>query len=82
MSAPAIRIADADDAAALAALRRAWTAEQHGHADDEGFEARFLDWYERESGRRVSWVAEVRGEAGRAAGRSGGRRRVSRARSG
>jgi GNAT superfamily N-acetyltransferase len=63
MSAPAIRIADAADAAALAALRRAWTAEQHGHADDEGFEARFLDWYERESARRVSWVAEVRGEA-------------------
>ena len=62
MSAPVIRIADAADAAALAALRRAWTAEQHGDVDDEGFESRFLDWYERESARRVSWLAEVRGE--------------------
>ena len=62
MSAPVIRIAGAADAAALAALRRAWTGEQHGHVDDEGFEARFLDWYERESARRVSWLAEVRGE--------------------
>ena len=62
MSAPVIRIADAADAAALAALRRAWTAEQDGHVDDEGFEARFLDWYERESARRVSWLAEVRGQ--------------------
>jgi len=62
MSAPVIRIADATDATALAALRRAWTAEQDGHVDDEGFEARFLDWYERESARRVSWLAEVRGE--------------------
>ena len=53
MSAPVIRIADAADAAALAALRRAWTAEQHGDVDDEGFESRFLDWYERESARRV-----------------------------
>ena len=62
MTPPVIRIAGAGDAPALAALRRAWTAEQHGPADDEGFEARFLDWYERESGRRVSWLAEMRGE--------------------
>ena len=50
------------DAPALAALRRAWTAEQHGPVDDPGFEARFLDWYERESARRFSWLAEVDGE--------------------
>jgi GNAT superfamily N-acetyltransferase len=62
MTAPVIRIAGAADAPALAALRRAWTAEQHGPADDPGFETRFLDWFERESGRRVSWLAEVRGE--------------------
>jgi GNAT superfamily N-acetyltransferase len=62
MTAPVIRIAGAADTLALAALRGAWTAEQHGLADDPGFEARFLDWYERESGRRVSWLAEVRGE--------------------
>jgi GNAT superfamily N-acetyltransferase len=63
MTAPVIRIAAAADAAALAALRRAWTAEQYGPADDEGFEARFLDWFERESARRVCWLAEVSGAA-------------------
>jgi len=62
MTAPLIRIAGAQDAPALAALRRAWTAEQHGPVADEGFEARFLDWYQRESARRFSWLAEVRGE--------------------
>ena len=62
MTPPVIRIASSADAAGLAALRRAWTAEQHGPADDPGFEARFLDWYERESARRFSWVAEVHGE--------------------
>ena len=63
MTAPVIRIAGAADSAALAALRRAWTAEQYGPVDDEGFEARFLDWYERESARRVAWLAEAAGEA-------------------
>ena len=62
MTAPVIRIASAEDAPALAALRRAWTAEQHGPVDDPGFEARFLDWYERESARRFSWLAEAGGE--------------------
>jgi len=62
MAAPVIRIAAADDAPALAALRRTWTQEQHGDIEDEEFEARFLDWYEREAGRRISWLAEVAGE--------------------
>jgi GNAT superfamily N-acetyltransferase len=62
MTTPVIRTASSADAPALAALRRAWTAEQHGPADDPGFEARFLSWCERESARRLSWVAEVRGE--------------------
>jgi GNAT superfamily N-acetyltransferase len=62
MTAPVIRIAGSEDAPALAALRRAWTAEQQGPVEDEGFEARFLDWYERESARRLSWLAEARGE--------------------
>ena len=55
-------MATPEDAASLAALRRAWTAEQHGPVDDPGFEARFLDWYERESARRVAWLAEADGE--------------------
>jgi GNAT superfamily N-acetyltransferase len=61
MTTPLIRIASPADALALAALRRAWTAEQHGDVDDEDYEARFLDWYEREAGRRLSWLAEVSG---------------------
>jgi len=61
MAAPVVRIAEAADGPALAALRRAWTAEQHGDVDDEEFEARFLDWYEREAARRISWLAEVSG---------------------
>ena len=62
MTPPVIRIASSADAPALAGLRRAWTAEQHGPVADEGFEARFLDWYERESARRFSWLAEAGGE--------------------
>jgi GNAT superfamily N-acetyltransferase len=59
---PVIRTAVTADGPAIAALRRAWTAEDHGDVEDEGFDARFLDWYERESGRRISWLAEVSGE--------------------
>jgi GNAT superfamily N-acetyltransferase len=58
---PVIRIASPADGPAIAALRRTWTAEDHGDVQDEGFEARFLDWYERESARRISWLAEISG---------------------
>jgi GNAT superfamily N-acetyltransferase len=61
MAAPVIRLVGPADALALAALRRAWTAEQHGPVDDPRFDDRFLDWYERESARRFSWLAEVGG---------------------
>lgn len=63
MTSPVVRIAGAADGPALAALRRAWTAEQHGHVDDAGFEERFLDWYRRESAYRRCWLAEAYGEA-------------------
>ena len=56
-----IRIAAADDGLAIAALRRSWTAEDHGDVEDDEYEARFLDWYQRESTRRLSWLAEVSG---------------------
>jgi len=59
---PVIRIADSADGPAIAALRRAWTAEDQGDVADPGFEARFLDWYERESARRISWLGELSGE--------------------
>jgi GNAT superfamily N-acetyltransferase len=59
---PVIRIADSADGPAIAALRRAWTAEERGDVADDGFEARFLDWYERESARRVCWLGELSGQ--------------------
>jgi GNAT superfamily N-acetyltransferase len=62
MDTPVIRIAGPGDAPALAALRRAWTEENDGPAQDAGFEARFLDWYRREAPHRVSWLAEAGGE--------------------
>jgi GNAT superfamily N-acetyltransferase len=62
VSTTVIRIAATADGPAIAALRRTWTAEDHGETEDEGFQARFLDWYERESARRITWLAEVSGE--------------------
>ncbi|HEY5431280.1 MAG TPA: GNAT family N-acetyltransferase, partial [Solirubrobacteraceae bacterium] len=59
---PVIRIADSAYGPAIAALRRAWTAEERGDVADDGFEARFLDWYERESARRVCWLGELSGQ--------------------
>jgi GNAT superfamily N-acetyltransferase len=61
--APVIRIAGAADAAALARLRRVWSVERNGEVADEEYEARFLDWYARHDGHRISWLAEVRGDA-------------------
>lgn len=63
MTEPVIRIAGAADGPALAALRRAWTTEQHGPVADDDFEARFLGWYEREFPHRLSWLAEAGGAA-------------------
>jgi GNAT superfamily N-acetyltransferase len=63
MTTPVIRTAAASDGPVLAALRRAWTEEQYGPVGDEGFEALFLDWYEREFARRVGWIAELDGTA-------------------
>src|ERR1700761_5172886 len=62
MTDPVVRLAGPADLPAPAALRRAWTEEDHGPAPDEGFAARFADWYERESGRRLTWLAEVAGD--------------------
>ena len=62
MPTPVIRIADSADGPAIAALRQTWTAEDHGDVADEGFEARFLDWYGRESAHRICWLAELSGQ--------------------
>jgi GNAT superfamily N-acetyltransferase len=54
-------MAGPDDVAGLARLRRAWTEEQDRPSADPGFADRFADWYLTESGRRVTWLAEVDG---------------------
>jgi GNAT superfamily N-acetyltransferase len=54
-----IRRAGASDVSALAALRRAWTDEDAGAAvGDDGFEARFAEWFaaETEAGSPM-WLA-------------------------
>jgi GNAT superfamily N-acetyltransferase len=58
----AIRIAGPSDTLALARLRRAFIEERDDAVTDEDFEARFARWYESESGRRVTWLAEAHGE--------------------
>jgi GNAT superfamily N-acetyltransferase len=63
MPTPVIRMADAADGAALAALRREWTEEDAGHVADDGFEGRFLEWYEQESASRLTWLAQIEGKA-------------------
>jgi GNAT superfamily N-acetyltransferase len=67
---PVIRIATAGDVRALAWLRREWIREQAGEvgdgtpgSDDPGFEQRFADWFATEALRRVTWLAEIGGQA-------------------
>ena len=53
-----VRIATAADVDVVAALRRAWAAEESGPVNDEGaFELGFADWYAAEAGRRTTWLA-------------------------
>jgi GNAT superfamily N-acetyltransferase len=62
VSSAIVRRCQPDDGALLAGLRRAWVEENSGAEVpdpdyDEGYEA----WWQREYGRRVSWVAELDG---------------------
>ena len=53
-----VRVATADDQAAIATLRRTWTEENAGHpVDDPTFDQRFAAWFEREHDQRVTWLA-------------------------
>ena len=56
-----IRRAEEADLAGMAGLRREWTLEQGGEHGDPGFEERFAAWFERESSRRITWLAEADG---------------------
>jgi len=58
-----IRLASAADVPALAELRRVSTFEHFPERDDEDFAERFASWYERESSRRMTWLAEDDGTA-------------------
>jgi GNAT superfamily N-acetyltransferase len=59
-----VRIASREDAPVVAALRRAWTEENHGGpVEDDGFEAVFAEWFAREHDQRVTWLAEADGRA-------------------
>lgn len=54
-----VDMADADEGAALVALRRAWVEERRGGpVDDPGFEATLRAWLEAEAPHRLMWVAE------------------------
>jgi GNAT superfamily N-acetyltransferase len=60
---PSVRLASAADAAAIAALRRAWVEENEGGpVDDPEFEAEFDAWFAREHGQRVTWLGLAGGE--------------------
>jgi GNAT superfamily N-acetyltransferase len=56
-----IRRAGAADLVMITRLRREWAREQEGDRGDPGFEDRFAAWFERESSRRITWLAEVDG---------------------
>jgi len=53
-----VRLATDADVASLAALRRAWS----DPAEDPEYERRFAEWWERESARRLTWLASLDGE--------------------
>lgn len=60
MAAPVVRLVGPADVPAVAALRRAWTEENAGApVHDDGFDAAFAAWFEREAHQRLTWVAEV-----------------------
>lgn len=52
-----VRVAGVADRRAIARLRRAWTEENVGAPiEDDSFEARFDEWFEREHDQRVTWL--------------------------
>ena len=52
-----VRIAEADDVRALAALRARWS-----EGEEPGFAQRMADWLEAEGERRTTWLALLDGE--------------------
>jgi GNAT superfamily N-acetyltransferase len=60
-----IRIAGADDVAAIADLRERWTIENRGESrrGDATFASRFAAWFAAEQRQRTFWLAEDGGAA-------------------
>ena len=59
-----IRVADDDDVAVIARLRRTWNEENAGGpVDDAGFETAFHAWWDAERPTRTFFVVEVAGDA-------------------
>ena len=59
-----VRVATAADVPVIAGLRRAWTEENAGApVEDPSFDEVFADWFAREAGQRVTWLAEADGRA-------------------
>jgi GNAT superfamily N-acetyltransferase len=54
---PAVRLAEPGDGPAVLALRRAWSAEWHGPVLEDGFDARFAQWWAGERSGRLTWLA-------------------------
>lgn len=54
---PVVTIATESDIEALATLRHEWSGAGRGSAAD--FVPTFADWFQRESSRRVFWIARV-----------------------
>jgi GNAT superfamily N-acetyltransferase len=58
-----IRPAGDEDAVVVAALRRAWVEETAGGTvEDDAYDETFAEWFDREGGHRVMWLAEVDGQ--------------------
>jgi GNAT superfamily N-acetyltransferase len=51
------------DVLTLSELRRKSVLERGLGSDDAGYPERFAAWHERESGRRLTWLAETSGQA-------------------
>ena len=54
-----VRTATPDDVSVIARLRHAWTEENAGRPiEDPCYDDVFAEWFEREAGQRVTWLAE------------------------
>lgn len=58
-----VRQVSTDDVGRLAELRRSWAQERGFGGPEDGFDARLADWWRRQSGARMGWLAQSGGSA-------------------